>query len=99
MNYDSTMIGQVATSRAGRDKGRSFIIVSVCDDQHVYIADGTLRKLERPKKKKLRHLILHDLVVESIRAKICDGKQIFNAEIRNCLLSHGFNHDRISEEE
>lgn len=99
MNDDSTIIGTVATSRAGRDKGRSFIIVGVCDDEHVYIADGTLRKLENPKKKKLKHLKLHDLVVDSIRVKILEKKQVFNAQVRNCLLSQGFGHDRISEEE
>ena len=99
MDGDSTIIGTVATSRAGRDKGRSFIIVGICDEQHVYIADGECRKLERPKKKKLKHLLLHDTVVDSIRIKISEEKQIFNAEIRKCLLSLGFNHDKISEEE
>lgn len=98
MDYN-TLIGTVATSCAGRDKGRSFIIVGVCDSQHVYIADGTLRKLENPKKKKIKHLQLHNTVVENIRDKICEEKQIFNAEIRKCLLSHGYNHDRINEEE
>jgi ribosomal protein L14E/L6E/L27E len=93
------LTGRIATSCAGRDKGRSFIIVGVFDNQHVYIADGSLRKLENPKKKKLRHLKVHDIVVEGIRTKINDKKQVFNAEIRNCLLSHGFNRDRISEEE
>ena len=98
MNAAET-VGVIVTSCAGRDRGRSFIVVGVCDDNHVYVADGSLRKLENPKKKKLKHLLIHDIVVESIRTKIYDKKQIFNAEIRNCLLSHGFNRDRISEEE
>ncbi len=46
----------VATSLAGRDKGRTFVIVGVLDEEHVYIADGRMRKIEKPKKKKLKHL-------------------------------------------
>lgn len=93
------LIGTVATSTAGRDKGRSFIIVGVCDEQNVLVADGSLRKLEKPKKKKLKHLHLHNTVVEGIKLKIYEKKQVFNAEIRNCLLSHGYNHGKISKEE
>lgn len=92
-------IGTVVTSTAGRDKGRSFITVGVADEQHVYVADGSLRKLENPKKKKMKHLQVHNIVIDSIKTKIYEKKQVFNAEIRNCLLSHGFNHGKISEEE
>lgn len=99
MDYDSIKIGTVVTSLAGRDKGRSFIVVGQCDANHVYVADGMLRKLENPKKKKLRHLKLHNEVADSIRVKISEEKQVFNAEIRKCLLSLGFNHDKISEED
>lgn len=96
---DNELIGTVATSLAGRDKGRSFIIVDVFDENYVFLADGCLRKLEKPKKKKLKHLKLHNAVVESVRVKLMEKKQVFDAEIRKCLLSAGFNHDRISEEE
>ncbi len=96
---DNGLIGTVATSLAGRDKGRSFIIVGIFDENNVLLADGGLRKLERPKKKKLKHLKLQNVVVESVRAKLIEKKQVFDAEIRKCLLSAGFNHDRICEEE
>jgi len=52
MNYS----GSVATSLAGRDKGRRFIVVGVLDEEYVLIADGRVRKIEKPKKKKLKHL-------------------------------------------
>ncbi len=32
------------------------MIVEKCDEAHVYIADGSTHKLEKPKKKKLKHL-------------------------------------------
>ena len=46
-------IGQIVVSKAGRDAGRAFVIVGVADDAHVLIADGQLRGLSRPKKKKI----------------------------------------------
>ncbi len=48
-------IGQVVRSIAGRDNGKAFIVVRTEGD-YVYVADGLTRKLEAPKKKKLRHI-------------------------------------------
>lgn len=48
--------GCVVRSRAGRDSGRLFLVIGVLDEEHLLLADGDLRKVEKPKKKKLRHL-------------------------------------------
>ncbi len=45
-------IGQVVKSRAGRDKGRVFLVLEILDDKHVLVVDGDLRRLEKPKKKR-----------------------------------------------
>lgn len=45
-------IGQVVKSRAGRDKGNIFLVLSVVDDKHVLVVDGNLRKLDKPKKRR-----------------------------------------------
>lgn len=44
-------VGQVVKSKAGRDKGKLFIVLNV-EDPYAYIADGSLRKVEKPKKRK-----------------------------------------------
>jgi len=49
-------VGRVVRSKAGRDMGKLFLVVGVFDEEHFMLADGDLRKLEKPKKKKLRHL-------------------------------------------
>lgn len=51
-----SVLGSIVISVSGRDKGRVFITVGVLDEEHVAIADGRLRKIEKPKKKKLKHL-------------------------------------------
>ncbi len=47
--------GCVALSRAGRDKGRFLLVLDVADG-YALVADGDLRKLGNPKRKKLMHL-------------------------------------------
>ncbi|MCI5674692.1 MAG: KOW domain-containing RNA-binding protein [Ezakiella sp.] len=53
---DKIVSGQIVRSKAGRDKFRYFVIYEVLDDDYVTIVDGDLRKVDRPKKKKIRHL-------------------------------------------
>lgn len=48
-------IGSAVRSKAGRDKNRFFAVLSL-EGTFAYIADGDLRTIEKPKKKKLMHL-------------------------------------------
>jgi len=48
--------GMVAVSRAGRDRGRGLVAIAAEGDGYVLVADGRLRRLARPKRKKLKHL-------------------------------------------
>jgi ribosomal protein L14E/L6E/L27E len=47
--------GQLVISKAGRDKGKWYVVYKV-EGPWVYIVDGKTRRLEKPKKKNLRHL-------------------------------------------
>lgn len=48
--------GTVVLSAAGHDKGGVFAVIGFTDGETALIADGKIRKLEKPKKKKLKHL-------------------------------------------
>jgi ribosomal protein L14E/L6E/L27E len=78
-------IGQVVKSRAGRDKGNIFLVVDIVDDEYVLISDGDIRKLDNPKKKKIKHLIVYSTVVDELNEKILGGIKINNAYIRKLL--------------
>jgi ribosomal protein L14E/L6E/L27E len=78
-------LGQIVVSRAGRDAGRRFVVVRVIDDFFVEISDGDLRKLEKPKKKKIKHLNITDEKAESLEEKLKSNARITNAEIRKAL--------------
>ncbi len=49
--------GSFVYSKRGRDSGRVFIVTGVCEPGCVLIVDGKLRKVEKPKKKKLKHVL------------------------------------------
>ena len=48
-------VGDLVVSRAGRDKGRPFVVLRA-EEGFVYLADGDLRRLAKPKKKKRMHV-------------------------------------------
>lgn len=78
-------IGQVVKSRAGRDKGRVFLVLEILDDKHVLVVDGDLRRLEKPKKKKVKHLTVYNTVLEELEQKLDSNIEINNAYIRRLL--------------
>jgi len=47
--------GMLAKSKAGHDEGNVYIIVET-DKDFLYLADGKIRTLDRPKRKKRKHV-------------------------------------------
>ena len=84
-------LGTVVYSKAGRDADKMFIILQVIDKYYVYICDGDLRKIEKPKKKKIKHLILTDKVASGIKQSLISNTKVSNSEIRIYLQSLGLN--------
>ena len=83
-------VGRVVFSRAGRDQGHYFVIVDVLDEEYVAIANGCQRKVDNPKKKKIKHLVAKPELLEEISKKISEKKRIFDSEVRNRLDAIGY---------
>lgn len=77
--------GRIVYSKAGRDAGRRFVVLSRIDDTFVLIADGDLRRIEKPKRKKIKHLALTGEVSDVIREKLEKKQKISNSELRKAL--------------
>ncbi len=87
MTLDAYTIGQYVQSTQGRDAGKTFIVVGIADENHVLIADGKLRSIEKPKKKKVKHLIPKQELFSSLREKLLSGERVENAHIRKDLMA------------
>lgn len=79
--------GSVVYSIAGRDSGRYFLVVSV-NDNYAHICDGSLRKVTRPKKKKLKHLKPCEQSDEFITQKLLSDGKLTNREVRKSLSKY-----------
>ncbi len=81
----AAVVGRIVVSKAGRDAGRRFIVVKVIDDLYVEVSDGDLRRVEKPKRKKIKHLVITDEVAEGLAEKLKSSGRITNAEVRKAL--------------
>jgi len=78
-------IGQFVKSKAGRDKDKIFLVIGYVDAAYVLIADGDLRKIESPKRKKVKHLVKLNRVSEDIKERIENDKKVSNVLLRKTL--------------
>ena len=94
-----TMIpGRVVLSTQGRDEGRYFVVLEVIDENFVLIADGLTRKVDHPKKKKVKHLRPKPILVEVDGAKL-PNKHLQDSDLRNALSAHGLEISTASNED
>ena len=83
------MIGELATSNAGHDKDRLYMIVGE-EGECVYLCDGRLRGVEHPKKKKKKHIqIIHssaqDTLIQIIKQNLPGERDEIDRQIRKTL--------------
>ena len=90
MNSFPMEVGRVVLSKAGRDKGHYFVVMEVLDECHVAIANGCQRKVDNPKKKKIKHLVAKPEIFSEISKKVSEKKRIFDCEVRNKLDAIGY---------
>lgn len=69
--------GLVVKSSAGRDKGGFFAVLEI-NNGYAVICDGKRRSLEKPKKKKLKHLFITKTILE-------ENAMLSNRAIRRAL--------------
>ncbi len=75
----------VVLSKVGRDKGRLFFVFDIVDENYALIADGKIRRVDKPKKKKLKHLSFSTNKDTAIRQKILNGEKICDVQLRKIL--------------
>ena len=87
MKARPTEPGRVVISTQGHDEGRWYAILSVLDERMVLVVDGDTRKLEKPKKKQVKHLhaLPLSIQVEGIGAS---GGPLADSDIRKAIKTH-----------
>ena len=75
----------IVLSRSGRDAGKHFVVLAV-EGEYLLLADGRVRKIEKPKRKKLKHTrYVCGCDKSAVYDKLRSGEKVTNAELRKTL--------------
>ena len=77
-------ISDVVVSTAGRDSGEWFYVIAE-DPIYLYLANGKDRPLDKPKRKKRKHVQKVLRSETRVAAKIQSGDKVLNGELRRDL--------------
>lgn len=81
------MTGMFAGSKAGHDKGDIYVIIKE-EPEYVYLADGKLRTLEKPKKKNKKHIQVIKKAADSLLTEKIENGQADDAELRKAIKQY-----------
>jgi ribosomal protein L14E/L6E/L27E len=79
-------VGMIVTSRAGRDAGDRYLVIGLAGADMVLVADGRRRGAAKPKRKNVKHLVVHGAaggLAERLRA----GQTVTDEQVREALSS------------
>ena len=77
-------VSDVVVSTAGRDQGRLYYVIST-DEMFLMLVNGKDRTLDKPKRKKLRHVQKVLRSETRVAAKLASGDKVLNSELRRDL--------------
>ena len=78
------MIGKLAISKSGHDKGQLYVIVGE-DERNLYLADGVLKTINRPKKKNKKHVQPILRIPAEVEAILSSEKELKDLEMKRAL--------------
>jgi ribosomal protein L14E/L6E/L27E len=79
------MLGRFVASNAGHDKGKAYVVIKETEEQ-LFLCDGLLKPLAKPKKKNKKHVqLLGNSMDESFIRRLKVGEPVTNEEIKHAL--------------
>jgi len=82
--------GRIVISRAGRDRGTAYVVLSDPVEGRVLVIDGRGRTAKRPKRKNVKHLTAKPRVIDSFSEKIQKNPKGLEQEVREILDAERF---------
>lgn len=79
------VIGQLAVSNRGRDRGEPYLVLETIDEAFVYLVNGNKRRIDNPKRKNVKHLQFYPAVAEHLAQQWEAGLRVGNAEVRRVI--------------
>ncbi len=86
---NNDLIGKVVRSKAGRDENHLYVIIGQLDNDYVLIVNGKTKTLEKPKKKKIKHLDFLNTIDDKFKTAIDLKDKCTDLEIKRFLKFEG----------
>ena len=81
---DNITISDVVVSTAGRDRGQWFYVINE-EPQFLYLVNGKDRTLDKPKRKKRKHIQKVLRSDTNVAQRLLSGDKVLNSELRRDL--------------
>jgi ribosomal protein L14E/L6E/L27E len=86
---NNDLIGKMVLSNAGRDFNHLYVLIGQIDSQYVLLSNGSTKTIEKPKKKKLKHLSIIEAVDEDLRNAIINKEKSTDLKVKRFLKLKG----------
>ena len=80
-------VGQIVYSKNGHDKGKSFIVTKI-EGEYLILVDGKTRRVDKPKKKKAKHVQVTNYSDAEIKSKIECGVNLLDSDFVKVLKKY-----------
>ena len=82
------MTGLLASSKAGHDKDKIYVIIRE-DKEYVWLADGKLKTISNPKKKRKKHIqLIKCFQNDDMKSRLLENKEVTDLEIVMALKKY-----------
>lgn len=79
----NTLVGSLVISKSGHDKNHVYVVMEV-ESGFVYLVDGRIKTIDKPKKKNIKHIQMINYKSDVIIEKI-DNKELRNEDVKRCI--------------
>ena len=77
-----SLVGRIATSKAGHDRTQLYVILAE-DGDFVSLCDGRLKTIDKPKKKRKKHVqMINRTVNEELLQRLRENEKVLDEEIK-----------------
>lgn len=90
-------LGQIVRILRGREAGKFAIVIGVEKPRFVWLADGSTRRADRPKKKNVKHIQPTKCIAEEVADALEKTGRVPNAKLRYALNQYLLHHGNDEE--
>lgn len=77
--------GRLVASTAGRDRGKFYLALGKDPNNRVFVVDGEIRKVAKPKHKNGKHLRAYPEMSLEINEKVRSGLKVTDLDVQRAL--------------